>query len=82
MSKSYLFAVQRESGHEVVSATLEVAKVTEVTARRNDETAKVELVKGKEVVAVSDDTATADEVLTLHRWPADDKLAEPVSKAL
>jgi len=82
MSKSYLFAVQRESGHEVVSATLEVAKVSDVTARRNDETAKVELVKGRTVVATSDATATADEVLTLHRWPADDKLAEPVSKAL
>lgn len=77
--KAYLFAVQKESGHEVVSATVEVAKVGDVEAQRMPN-GLVRLVHKGEVVATGPLVVTDDEKLTLHRWAASDKLGKPVSK--
>jgi hypothetical protein len=77
--KSYLYAVQRESGHEVVSATVEVKKVGDVEAQHMPN-GLVRLVHDGEVVATGDSVVDEGEKLSLHRWPADDKLSEPVSK--
>jgi hypothetical protein len=76
--KKYLFAVQRASGHEVVSATLEVAKVSDVEAQHLD-SGLVRIVAAGDVVATSASYIDAGEELTLHRWVADDTLTEPVS---
>jgi hypothetical protein len=78
-SKEYLYAVQRESGHEVVSATLEVAKVSDVEAQILD-SGIVRLVHKGDVVATGSSIINdPDEKLTLHRWPAGKKLDTPVS---
>lgn len=77
--KKYLFAVQRASGHELVSATIETAKVSDVEAQRLPN-GQVRLVHGGEVVATSDSFLDESEELTLHRWPANKKLGKPVSK--
>lgn len=79
--KSYLFAVQRSTGHEVVSATIETDRVTSITARRTPE-GRVEILEGKEIVNASIDEVPKDEELTLYRWPSDDKLSKPVAKRL
>lgn len=77
--KKYLFAVQRASGHELVSATLEVAKVSDVEAQRLPD-GTVRLVAEGEVVAVAGTKVEETEEITLHRWPATKKLSDPVSK--
>lgn len=77
--KHYLFAVQRASGHEVVSADIETAKVSDVEAQWQDN-GSVRLVHAGEVVATSASFVDAGEELTLHRWVAKDKLGTPVSK--
>lgn len=79
--QSYLFAVQRDTGHEVVSATIETDKVTAITAHRTPE-GRVEILNGKAIVNASIDEVGEDVGLTLLRWPANDKLAKPVSKAV
>ena len=76
--KQYLYAVQRASGHEVVSVTVEGA--TPAVEAQHLENGLVRLVRNGEVIAegsqIIEDEA---EVLTLHRWDASDKLAEPTS---
>lgn len=75
----YLFAVQRASGHEVVSATLEVAKISDVEAQRLPD-GTVRLVHLGDVVATSGTVVDDSETIQLHRWPAAKKLGDPVSK--
>lgn len=75
----YLFAVQDENGREVVSWKGDVDKVSEVEASE-DPNGVVVISHGGEVVAEA--TRDGDGSLTLHRWPADDKLAKPVSRAV
>lgn len=73
---SYLYAVQDQNGREVVSAHVDVEKVSDVHA---------ELVGDQVVLAFEDliieqgDYWPTTGQLTLHRWPSDDKLATPVS---
>lgn len=76
--KKYLFAVQKASGHELVSAMLEVAKVGDVQAQRLPN-GTVRLVHDGEVVATSGLTVEENEEITLHRWVYSKKLDEPVS---
>jgi hypothetical protein len=75
---TYLFAVQRPSGHEVVSAELDVAKISDVEAQRLDD-GTVRLVHNGDVVALGSSIVDPGEELTLHRWPKGKKLEEPVS---
>lgn len=76
--KSYLYAVQRATGHEVVSATVEGA--TPPVEAQFLENGQVRLVRDGDVIATSDQIFdNEDEVLTLHKWAADDKTAEPTS---
>ena len=77
MSK-YLYAVQDANGREALAAEIETDRVSEVTARIKD--GKLELLKGKDVVV--DIEAAPETEYNLHRWPADDKLSEPVSKVV
>jgi len=76
----YLFAIQAETGHEVVSwKTTDVDKVSEVTAElRTDEHEKIARILHRgEPVAYANAGGYVGE-LTLMRWTADDKLADPV----
>lgn len=71
---SYLFAVQTREGREVVSTSFDVDKVSTVSA----------VVDGERVVLRHDGDELASGVdpggdLRLHRWPADDKLSDPVT---
>lgn len=75
----YLYAVQRESGHEVVSAKIEVAKVGDVDAQHLPD-GTVRLVHKGEVVATGDINVPENETLNLHRWKASDKHGKPVSR--
>lgn len=75
----YLFAVQRASGHEVVSAEIETARIGDVEAQWLDN-GQVRLVSAGDIVATSDSFIDAGEELTLHRWVAGKKLSEPTSK--
>ncbi len=77
--KKYLFAVQRASGHELVSATLEVAKIGDVEAQRLPD-GTVRLVHDGDIVAVSSLKVDEVEEIQLHRWPAGKKLSDPVTK--
>ena len=77
----YLYAVQRPSGHEVVSAQVDVERVGDVEAQRLPD-GTVRLVHNGDVVALGSHVVDAGEELTLHRWPANKKLEEPVSHPL
>lgn len=77
--KSQLYAVQRETGHEVVSVKVDVAKVSDVTVKFLDD-GKVALVKGRTTLATSEQTVDEGENLIFARWSPDAKLEEPVSK--
>lgn len=74
--KAYLYAVQDDNGREVCSATVEVDKVSEVTAEFSGEYILL-LHNGKQIGDAED--AVRDASYTLHRWPADDKHSAPVS---
>lgn len=77
--KSYLYAVQRATGHEVVSA--EVEGLSPVVTAQHQPNGLVRLVRDGEVIATGSSIVDdPDEELTLYRWPADDKTATP-SKA-
>jgi hypothetical protein len=74
--KRYLYAVQRPSGHEVLAATVEGA--TPVVEAQHMANGLVRLVRDGQIVGESDQVLEdPDEELTLYRWDADDKLAEP-----
>lgn len=81
----YLYAVQGSTGREIVSASVEVEKVTDVTARISEVASDdfdVELVFEDIVLdsrPVGGDRPTD---LVLLRWPADDKLSTPVRHAV
>lgn len=75
--KHYLYAVQRESGHEVVSVKVEGA--TPAVEAQHLDNGLVRLVRDGEIIAEAAEVLPADEPLTLYRWPADKKLDEPVS---
>jgi hypothetical protein len=76
--KKYLFAVQDQNGREVLAAEIETDKVSDVTATISDGKVSLER-EGEEITSLE---VTEGQVLTLHRWPADDKLSEPVSKPI
>lgn len=71
---SYLYAVQDEQGREVVSAHVDVEKVTDVTAKKDGDV--VDLVFEDIVIETGD--YSGEGRLTLLRVPSDDKLADPV----
>jgi len=73
----YLFAVQDQNGREVASWKGTVAKVGDVASVEYGDTQKVEIRNVDEVVAEGD--TIVGNAYTLHRWPADDKLADPIS---
>jgi len=72
--KSFLYAVQDQNGREIVSAVVEVEKVGDVTASVKDNLVTLSTPGLDQVERVPKGAE-----LTLHRWDADDKLAEPVS---
>jgi len=72
--KHFLYAVQTEEGRELWSATLEVTRVSDVQAYTRDGDLIVEHEQHRMFKL---DNAGETE-MTLLRWPADDKLAEPV----
>jgi hypothetical protein len=69
----YLFAVQA-AGREITHAYAEVAKVSQVSAHCAD--GQVQIVHDGDVIATG--AYTGGSPLVLARWPADDKLADPV----
>ena len=74
--KEYLYAVQDETGREVVSIKFTTDKVSQVFASRKKDTVSL--------CHVEDGTMAVGKYagegpLTLCRWDADDKLADPVS---
>jgi hypothetical protein len=72
---SYLYAVQDSEGREVVSAHVDVEKVTDVHAERENDEVRLMF----EDVVVETGTTRADPgSLVLLRWPSDDKLSDPV----
>lgn len=79
MAKAYLFAVQTESGHEIVAAKIETPKVSTVEAHRLAN-GLVTITNDGDVVETSKIHTQGDEELTLYRWPAHDKTGKPVAK--
>jgi hypothetical protein len=79
MAKSYLYAVQDDTGRELCSVKLEPEKLGDVTAKCNEEKDSVQIFLRDAVVATGSVPGYAEE-LHLHRWPITDKLANPVSK--
>jgi hypothetical protein len=77
--KSYLYYIQDEDGREVVSATVEVERVSEVSAVRAGEHVALHQA-GAGSVAVGE--YAGEQQLTLYRVPSDDKLARPVAHPL
>lgn len=75
---SMLYAVQDNQGREVISAHVDVEKVSDVSAYHEVGHDKVSLLFDDDVVIDSGTTSAAAGTLTLCRWPSDDKLAEPV----
>jgi len=76
----YLYAVQDSTGREIVSASVEVEKVTDVTARISEVASDdfdVELVFEDIVLDSRPMGGERPADLVLLRWPADDKLSEP-----
>lgn len=71
----YLFGVQGEDGREVVSWLGDVKKVGDVQAEVDG--GRVRLRHLDDVVATAEHSTEGD--LFLHRWKADDRLAEPVT---
>lgn len=72
----YLWAVQDNQGRELISWRAE-AKVSDVKAVR--ENGKIKLVYKEDVMGQVDDSGGD---VQLHRWPAGDKLSDPVSTAI
>jgi hypothetical protein len=73
VANSYLWAVQNNEGRELM-VWRGAAKVSDVRVVR--ENGQIRLMNGDEVVAYEPDDGAE---YTLHRWPIEDKLAEPVS---
>lgn len=76
--KKYLYAVQDENGREVLAAEVETDKVSSVKATFDGD----EIVLQKDGDTVAKAPAEPARTYRLHRWPADDKLSEPVSKTV
>jgi hypothetical protein len=72
-----LYAVQDANGREVVFWKGDVDKVSEVEARAVK--GHVELVRGEEILARNDIGDRDPATFRFLRWPADDKLAQPVT---
>lgn len=77
--KKYLFSVQRDSGHEVLSAVVETAKVSDVEVQRMPD-GMTRLVLAGAIVAWSTSIVQPEENLTLHRWEYTKRTTKPVSK--
>lgn len=73
--KRLLYYVQGPDGLEHLAKTVEVSKVSEVTADRRGEIVRL-LVRGESVQEARVPTRVP---LTLYRVPANDKLATPVA---
>jgi len=71
---SYLYAVQDAEGREIVSAHVDVEKVTDIKAAREEGQVRLHF----EYIDVVDPAADPGGELSLCRWPSDDKLADPV----
>ena len=79
---SYLYAVQDDQGREIVSAHVDVEKVSDVTAvidRRGDEDV-VEL--RFEDLVIEGAVIDGGEVLSLCRWRSHDKTAAAVCRPI
>lgn len=76
-AKPYLFAVQDSNGREVCSVTYETARVGDVLTKIEDGRVHIGT---KADGSLADGPAVEGMTYTLHRWPTDDKLGEPVSK--
>lgn len=70
---NYLFAVQDNTGREVLSKYHEVDKVSTISAVATG--GSVDLVADGDPIATAEDPGGD---LWLYRWPADDKLGTPV----
>lgn len=77
--KTYLFAVQKETGHEVLSAKVETAKVSEVEAQRLPD-GTVRLLEAGKVIATGTGIVAEEDEVKLYRWPATDKTGKAVEK--
>ena len=73
---SYLYAVQDDNGREVVSAHVDVEKVSDVEAHRQDGNVQLRF----EDVVIEETPYDVDSLLTLFRWPSDAKLADAVER--
>lgn len=79
MAKSFLYAIQDDTGREVCSIHLEPEKFGDVEANCDEPRETVSIVHNGDVVA-SGLIPSAAEGLFLHRFPSDNKLADPVTK--
>ncbi len=73
---SFLYAVQDREGREIVSAHVDVEKVSDVTAMQSGDT--VDLMFEDIIIETGDHFGSGP--LTLCRWPSDSKLSEPVKR--
>lgn len=73
---SFLYAVQDDQGREIVSAHVDVEKVSDVTVDHDIDTDEVLLTF--EGIPIERGMYHGEGSLTLCRWPSDDKLAKPV----
>lgn len=78
--KEYLYAVQRPTGHELVSVKVEGA--TPVVTAEFLEDGRVRLVREGETLATSENPAPEGEEITLYRWAADAKTEPPSHTSL
>lgn len=78
---SYLYAVQDQNGREVVSAHVDVERVSDVHAELVESEAAGDTGAALyfEDIEIDRGSANGQVELTLYRWPSDDKLATPVS---
>lgn len=78
---SYFYFVQDETGREVVSAHVDVEKVSDVHAELVESEADGDTGAALffEDLEIARGSANGQVDLTLHRTPSDDKLAKPVS---
>lgn len=78
---SYLYAVQDANGREIVAAHVDVEKVGDIRAEAfpsGPSATTVELLF-EDITVAEGYVEGAQLPLTLHRWPSDEKLSDPVS---
>ncbi len=80
---SYLYAVQDDQGRELISEHVDVEKVSDVSGRivRGDGGDDVVQLHFEDIV-IKEAPIDSGQVLSLCRWPSDNKLADAVCRPL